>query len=303
MKTSNPRRRPLAKLLVPTDFSKGAELALRRALLLPVAEAARIHLLHVLPDNLPTRVRSKVAADAKREMGNLVSRVRRESAAPDIEVTSEILSGQAFVEIIRCSRSLGVDLIVLGRHGRRSVRDMFIGTTADRVLRKGDVPVLIVNLSPVHPYRRPLVATDLEDTSRRAAELAFRVLGPAVNHVDVVHAFRVPFEGFVTSGYSAQERSELRHQYRVAAATGLTMFLAPYLDIGVRLKTSIHQGDPRSVILATAKRRKADLIAIGTHGRSGMAHALLGSVAEWVVTAATCDVLVARPSRFSFEAP
>ena len=47
----------------------------------------------------------------------------------------------------------------------------------------------------------------------------------------------------------------------------------------------------------------ADLIAIGTHGRAGIAHFLLGSVAEWVLTSAPCDVLVARPIRFSFKLP
>jgi len=74
-----------------------------------------------------------------------------------------VLSGEAFVEIIRRSRSLGAELIVIGRHGRRPVRDMFIGTTAERVIRKGDVPVLVVNRKPRSPYRRPLIATDLED--------------------------------------------------------------------------------------------------------------------------------------------
>jgi nucleotide-binding universal stress UspA family protein len=56
-------------------------------------------------------------------------------------------------------------------------------------------------------------------------------------------------------------------------------------------------------MLAEAVGRRADLIAVGTHGRSGIAHALIGSVAEWVIQTAACDVLVARPARVSFELP
>lgn len=65
----------------------------------------------------------------------------------------------------------------------------------------------------------------------------------------------------------------------------------------------LHEGDPRSVILDAVARRGCDLVALGTHGRSGLSHVLLGSVAEAVVRAATCDVLVARPVGLQFKLP
>ena len=128
----------------------------------------------------------------------MVSGAREEGRGDAITLTSDVLSGEPFVEIIRCARNIGAELIVLGRHGRRPVRDMFIGTTAERVIRKGDVPVLAVNLKPARPYRRPLIATDLEDSAPRVFGLALRILEPTVKAVHIVHAFNVPFEGFVT---------------------------------------------------------------------------------------------------------
>lgn len=288
------RERSLGTLLVPTDFSEGAAFALERALLLPLGPSARIHVLHVLPHELPEKLRAKAESEARARLDRVLARARASKAAADADVTSEIRRGRPFVEIIRTSRSLGVDLIVLGRHGRRPVRDMFIGTTAQRVVRKGDVPVLVVNLEPTHPYHRPLIALDLEDSSRRVVDLALRVIGRDVKVVEAVHAFHVPFEGFVTPTYSARDRSEWRRSYQETALTRLTTLLTPYRNIGVRWKTLVRQGDPRSVVLAAAARRKADVIVVGSHGRSGIAHALLGSVAEWIITAATCDVLVAR---------
>jgi nucleotide-binding universal stress UspA family protein len=297
-------REPLQSILVPTDFSKSAELALGRTLRLPLVPGAKLHVVHVLPADLPAKVRPKAEADARRSLEEALSHARDAGqSSGELNLTSEVLRGEAFVEIIRSSRSIGAELIVLGRHGRRPIRDMFIGTTAERVVRKGDVPILVVNVKPTHPYQRPLIATDLEDASRRTFELALRVLGPEVSNVNVVHAFHVPFEGFVTPISSAREKSDYRRSFQEEAVAGLAKFLGQYQNCGVRWKTAVHQGDPRSVVLAMARRRRVDLIVLGTHGRSGVAHALVGSVAEWVIAAATCDVLVARPIRFSFELP
>jgi len=296
-------RAALRTMLVPTDFSRGAELALKRALLLPRVPDAAIHVVHVLPPDLPVKRRAGVESEARTRLDRMLARARRRKAAAGVRLTAELLAGQPFVEIIRASRRRDVDLIVVGRHGRRPIRDMFIGTTAERVVRKGDVPVLVVNLEPTGPYRRPVLAVDLEDSSRRTVELALRVLGPEPRHVDVVHGFHVPFSGFIAARLPSGEASEWTRAHRAPAEKGLTRFLAPYLDTGVRWKMVVRHGDPRSVVLATATRRNADLIAVGTHGRSGVAHALIGSVAEWILDAAACDVLVARPIRFCFELP
>ena len=66
---------------------------------------------------------------------------------------------------------------------------------------------------------------------------------------------------------------------------------------------TIRPGDARAVILAEAVRRKVDLLVLGTHGRSGLAHLLVGSVAEAVVRGGTCDVLVARAAPRDFRLP
>lgn len=298
-----PARKPLTRLLVPTDFSKGAEFALDRALLLPRAGDATVHIIHVLPPHVPAKERERAARNARRALEEVVSQASKEPQGRAVTVTSELLWGEPFVEIIRCSRKIGAELIVLGRHGRRRVRDMFIGTTAERVIRKGDVPVLAVNLKPARPYRRPLIATDLEDTAPRVFGLALRLLEPAVKSIQVVHAFNVPFEGFLTPTFAAREKSEYRRSFREAAQKGLAKLLARYGDSGVRWKATLRAGDPRSLILMEALRCRADLIALGTHGRPGVAHALVGSVAEWVIGQAPCDVLVARPVRFTFELP
>lgn len=297
--------KPFHCLLVPTDFSSGADLALCRAARLPLAPKAKVLLVHVLPPGHTVRLRAQAEADARQRLAKaaaLVADTASESGPSSVTVESEILSGSSFVEIIRRSRTASADLIVLGRHGHRPIRDMFIGSTAERVVRKGDVPVLVVARQPTHNYSRPLVATDLGDSSTQIRELALRVLGPNVKSIAVVHVYQVPFESRLGRGPSP-EAIAFRRGFLTDARSGMDRLLDPWNEAGLRWIPVIRKGDPREAILLESQRRKADLIVLGTHGRSGMSHVLLGSVAEWVIRTARCDVLVSRPVRFSFRSP
>lgn len=221
----------------------------------------------------------------------------------DIEITIELCQGVPHVEVVRRARLAGADLIVLGRHGRRPVKDMFIGSTVERVLRSGDVPVLIVSRKSTRPYGKPLLAIELKDTARSIVELALRVVGPEVTSGVMVHAYHVPFEGFVTPGAAPNQTTALRREYRQAAAREVEKLQESLTTLGARWGTALVRGDARAVILSEAVRHQADLIILGTHGRTGLAHMLLGSVAQWVVQAASCDVVVTRPARVAFELP
>lgn len=299
-------RNPFEHVFVATDFSLGAAQAVGRAGRLPLAEGARISIVHVLPGDLPQKLRAAVEREVRRRLAHaagVLSKCLSTSGRPDIVITSELCRGQAYVEIVRRARSASADLVVLGRHGRRPVKDMFVGSTAQRVVRAGDLPVLIVGRKAARAYRRLLLAVDLEDTARSVIEIALRVGGPGVEAATLVHAYNAPFEGFITPAASPRDMTELRKECRQSAEAGLARLRASIGDPGLRWQTTILRGDPRSVILAEAERRRVDLLAVGTHGRTGLVHALIGSVAERIVDAAACDVLVARPARVAFELP
>ncbi|MGE5230629.1 MAG: universal stress protein [Deltaproteobacteria bacterium] len=216
---------------------------------------------------------------------------------PAVRAAGHLAQGQAFLEIIRHARRRGAELIVLGRHGRRVFRDLVIGSTAQRVVRHSSVPALVVNLEPTGPYRRPLLATDLEPGSRRIAGLAARIIDPKAAVLSVVHAYEVPFEGWLSPGdVRGDWVSDYRRSHQEHAAKEVNRFVASLGAAGLRCRPRVRRGDPRAVVLEEAKRRRADLVILGTHDRSGAVRALLGSVAETVVAEATCDVLVGRPT-------
>jgi len=293
-------------VFVATDFSAGAALAIARAGLLPMAQGARITVVHTLPEGVPESALASVEKAARRQIADAVADLSMSTDAlgrTDLKISSELCRGQAYVEIIRHARAVGADLVVIGRHGRRPVRDLFLGSTAARVIRSGDMPVLVVSQKATRRYQRPMIAVDLEDTCRSVVDLALRLVTPDVDAATMVHAYHVPFEGFMTPGAKAEDMTISRRAYKQVAAAGVARLQASLGDVGVQWQTSIQRGDPRTVVLVEALRRRADLLVVGTHGRSGVSHALVGSVAEWLIEAAACDVLIARPARMSFELP
>jgi universal stress protein E len=293
----------LQRIVVPTDFSPGAKRALERAARLPIAARGKIHLVHVVARSDSRNSESlALAADA---LSKLARRIVRSSAAaggkgPTIETS--VLTGEPYVEIIRHARRVDADLVVLGRVGEgRSIRKV-LGTTAARVVRMSDTPVLLVGRPAQASYRRALVALALDSSSRKLVDLLHSVLGKGTATVSFVHAYRVPFTGFIAPG--TEGAPTLHHQQcKEHAAAEFARQMQDLSRGGREQRAILRWGDARSVILNEATRSRAELIAVGTHGRSGISHALVGSVAEWVITFAKCDVLVARPVRFTFEAP
>jgi universal stress protein E len=291
------RTRTLQHVVVATDFSAGAATALDRALLLPLTRGATLTLVHAISPLADTDERPDIEALARERLVREADRAR--AAALNITVATECRSGSPFVEIIRASRANQADLIVIGEHGARRFRDMFIGSTVSRVVRQGDTPVLVVKQPAESQYESVVVALSLADTDRRLLTLALQV-GGAPRGTSIVHAVHVPFEGLMAGTPNA--RAEARSSYRTDAERRLAGLLAG-VEGSEAWSSTVAVGDTRAIILGDLALRGADLLVVGTHGRSGLVHALVGSVAEAVIQLAPCDVLVARPARFSFELP
>lgn len=299
------RLRAFESILVPTDFSRGARRALQRAVRVPLAGHGQIRLVHVLPAERAPRTPKTSRSEARRSLERVAAKLAnaaRSTRRAGPAIATEVLQGDPAVEIIRSARGIGAELVVLGRKGVGSRFGKVLGTTAARVVHMGETPALIVGSRPVNPYRRPLIGLELDPSARRIIDLVRRIVGSDRVTLRAVHAYHVPFEGFVAT--SLGSGAQLHHrQVREQAAAELQRVLAALHLPGVQLKAALRRGDPRLVIPLEAASCDADLIAVGTHGRSGIAHFLLGSVAEAIVTNSSHDVLIARPVRFTFEAP
>ena len=182
------------------------------------------------------------------------------------------------------------------------MRDLFLGTTAERVVRKGGRAVLVVKRPPGDSYRRVLVPVDFSATARATLLLTAR-LAPMARLI-LLHAYEIPYEGRLRmAGATNEPIARLRRQHERQARARLRA-LVRELKLGARHPVClVHHGYPSSVIDAAARARRADLVALGTHGMSGLRYVLLGSVAERVLREAPCDVLVVPPKAVRFTLP
>lgn len=279
-------------VLVATDFTQGAAAALDRAFLLPLTADARVELVHVLPRDADESTTHRAGDALESELHRATA-----SAARTIRCATSCVRGTPFVEIVRTARARDADLIVIGVHGRHPIRDLFVGSTASRVIRTAEVPVLLVRQPASAPYRDVLVSLALDDGDHRLVRLARTV---SASRPSVIHVAHIPFENLQAP--TAGAREELHALYRAEASAKLGAFLLEY-DVDEMWSQTVVTGETRGAILEQARRQGCDLLIAGTHARSGLAHALLGSIAETLVLSAPCDVLVARPLRFTFELP
>jgi len=205
-------------------------------------------------------------------------------------------------EITACAVAMEAELVVMGRGGGRGLRAFFLGSTAERVLRRGQLPVLVVRLPPRTAYQRPAFALDLDHPPDEVLALLLRVLLPPRPRVTIIHAYAVLYRGLLYPSLSEEAAEEDRGYYRQKALDRLTRGLNTALARSkVRVNDTpdwrlrLHYGDPRSVIPKAVQKEYTDILALATHGYRGVAYAFLGTVAGDVLRQVACDVLVVPP--------
>jgi nucleotide-binding universal stress UspA family protein len=290
-------------LLVPVDLTPLSDRVVSRAALLPLAENARVTLLHVIPGSLTPSERRSAERDTQKMLADEVRHLRR-LVPRKIRVESLVTQGSAAAEIAACRSKVKAELVVMGRGGGSPLRDAFLGATAERVIRQTRMPVLAVRLPAREPYRRPALALDLEPAAQQVVRFMLRVLPPTRQAVDVVHAFDTPYGGLVYPSLRESEAEELKDELREKATRAVEKLLAASLakaDIPLAMKPvwkrHVRYGSPRAVVPAVMKKAETDLLVLGSRGYSGAAYAILGTVAGDLLRAAKCDVLAVPPVR------
>lgn len=277
-------------VLCATDLTPRSALAVERAAWLARRWDAALTLLHVadseqLPDVITDEIRDTTAA-LQAQLGSL---------GADAAVL--VRSGDPFEVILDSASEAGAAVIVLGPHRRRRFLDIFRGTTAERVIRAGSLPVLMTHRPPEAGWRHVMIATDLSESSRHAL-LTARDLGLLeAERITVVHAF-APIARMVMS-YQGAPSDQIRREVaaeREALRRRLRRFIAD-CDPALRADAVVVEGDAPGALQRAVTHRRADLLVVGTLGASGFRRLILGSIAEAVLARASVDVLAVPPPR------
>jgi len=282
------------RILVPTDFSRASDAALTHARMLAGSSGATVHLLHVV-DNA---VLATVLADPYDYESAAYEKLQRLSGENPGGILAVQRSEAPADAITRYARAHNIDLIVMGTHGRGRVAHLLLGSVAEKVARTAPCPVLTMRETPRTPGgRRPrlLVPTDFSPCSDAALGCAKRMAAKMSGSVCMLHVIEHPPTG-VTFGSElcAPESLETRKAQTENARVELGRRMLADSRSRIAMTGDVVSGASAAMISAYAADHAFDMIVMGTHGRSGIAHLLMGSVAESVIRTARCPVLTVK---------
>ncbi|MDM8347313.1 universal stress protein [Pseudomonas sp. sp1636] len=280
----------MIKLLVATDLSQRSAHALQRAAqLIRKQGGGDWALVHVVDDDAP---KDFVAEHVQR-----VERLLAEQAQQLAEQTGSrprvlVSSGEVEAIIFEACLGMDADLLVVGCHRKTPLRDFFLGSSVERLIRGSHLPVLRVAQPVVADYRQVLAALDLSPGAVQAMTRAQRLGLLDPQHCTAVYA-QEPFPlGLLTE--AAIDQRLLESQTEEALLT----LLANLHDAGLSLPDGcvrVQEGQPRQVIAQALQQRQADLLVIATHERKGLPRLVLGSVAGALLAELACDILCVPP--------
>ena len=270
----------MKRILVPTDFSKHAEYALKVAAQIAKKNNGEIFLLHML--ELPTS--GNDALSSSHDMPELiffknaaVQKLDDMMNAPyldGINVSKIIQFEMAFDGIIKNGEAHNVDLIVMGSHGANGFQEMFIGSNTEKVVRNSNVPVLVIKHEDESFSADHFVfASDFSDEIKKPFEKVINFANKFNSHVHLVN-INTP-NNFKSTRVAQKTMDEF-----MASFDFKNFSTHIYNDINVE-----------KGILHFAKSINADLIGMSTHGRKGLSHFFNGSISEDLVNHAKRPVI------------
>jgi nucleotide-binding universal stress UspA family protein len=297
---------PLIKqMLFATDFSACADRALEYALALAGAWKAELTVVTVLelyPGMDPDYTVNKMYLDHLRAEANrqLVT-VEARAKAAGLSITTRIEVGIPSQALQTVASTIGADLLVVGTHGRTGLDHVLIGSTAERVVRVSPCPVLAVKADKgregaTTAIKRIVVPIDLSTCSLDALEYAVQFAKPFGAAITILHAMEPVAYGL---DFSLSHSKEWREQ-RDYLEKRLSVLSACVTAHGVQADHVLKPGLPADSITSYVAQQGFDLMIMGTHGRRGISHVLLGSIAGAMLRLASCPVLTVR--QFDFGA-
>ena len=220
----------------------------------------------------------------------------RDQRTTDLDVKFRTIIGEPFVQITHAVQAEGYDLVLAGTRGLTLWEHFWVGSTAKRLIRKCPASVWIVKAEQVEPPKVVLAATDFSDASLKAVTQGLwlaQQAGAAFHLLHVVDSNDVPdVISQIPKGVS------LRQEINDEAARRLEAFLDSLHIDRTQIHSHLSWGTPWQEIRRISQHQAADVIVIGTVGRSGIKGMLLGNTAERILDTCDCGILTVKPDDF-----
>jgi universal stress protein E len=300
-----PSDRPI---VVGIDFTPCSRTALEQAVRIGTFTASPVHPVHVIDTLVVIDFQEAVPSLAKDIQDNLIADARKawDQYAADLNLpaplTLEVAVNNRVEGVLRKAESLAASLLVLGAYGDREP-DLGIGTVATGCVRRSRADVLLVRSSHAGHFRRVVACVDFSPTSIQALEKAAALAQAEGAELRVLHAFAAPWHRLHYRSPTPEALPQFQKQYRDAlerrlqsVATEVAARCAPKGGSAIKpVCELIDDNGHRSAIVEYAARTSADLVVLGTRGRTNLRDVFLGSTAEKTLMESKCSILAVKP--------
>lgn len=289
----------LNSVLVGIDFAPGCATALKQGARIAKAGKARLLAIHVIDTLVVVDLKDALSEFQRDIQNNLLRDARQawEHFDPSLEakagVSLRIVIGNPVEAILKEIAQEQIDLLVLGVDGAGGAG---IGERAAACVRRSPSKVLLARGTQVGAYAKIVVGVDFSDASLKALEAAERMALNDGATLHVAHVFQPPWRRLLYFAQGREASPEFQQEYRAGLLARLQS-LAEKLQHRSTVPTEFHLVEHASDgkgISEFATTQKADLLVLGTRGRSNLADVLLGSTAERVLKQAPCSIMTVR---------
>jgi universal stress protein E len=302
-------------LLVGFDFSENGHRAVASAVSLARKTGAVVRVMTALPHHIDGQLVKQIEASKGTHPSKLIDRAiileraeaKMKEALQDIDTAGVKLICEAEYRsypkaIIVTADLYNPDMIIVGATAAGLNPSMLVGTDSERLARKSRWPVLVSRVTPISESKRILCPVDFSSASERALGWALELASISGAELEVITILD-GFEGLEVFLDAGLDITEYRQEQYAIAREQLDALLQRFsADAkGVKVTASVLEGVPHQVIIEHALRSSADLISLGSLGRSGVMEVLIGGTSERVLRALPCSVLLVKPDEFVLE--
>lgn len=291
-------------ILVAVDESSSATTVIKWVRAFPHPVDARVTIAHVIEpfdalETLPGEPRSRVerrrADEAQAVLERATVGLRKEYG----DITCALRQGPPIYELLKLIREGQPDVVVTGTRGLQGSHGLVLGSVSQRLLNYAPCSVMLIPAkATLSPPLHVLLGTDGSRGAKIAAGFLTHV--PKVRQIDVVSVLR-PIDAREVDLYRAESkaspaavRAQLQRLRRDAGRLALSQTEAVVRAAGAELQSKVVVGNPTDVLPREAKRRRCDLLVVGSRGLTGKLADVLGSVSYQVAQRAGCSVLVVK---------
>ncbi len=296
-------------IIAAVDFAPCCRAALHEAVRRASLDGATVIVVHVMEESLVRELKTALSKDEASVREEWETRLRsfvNEVEPGAVNIKSEVRVGHPFLELVQACATHEADLLVMGAKGSKNEPGR-IGAIAAKCVRKAPVDVLIVRDGMTGPFKRIVACVDFSENAAKAVQFALHVAGQDKAELDCLHVYKsvttvaLDYGGFATPLPPMVSDKDAAKEWQAE----LEEFLEPLTRRANGLHVTSHLKDSPSIrdaIMDHVNETQADLVVLGTRGKSGLRELLIGTTAEKILQYAPCSILAVKPDDFVMNA-